>query len=249
MTSATDLVAFRKRREALGRQVRDARVDPYCGPTPKIGPKPSMLGFVDQIQVQRLVNLALVCGDRDPLTYVDATTWLERAGVDEIDEPTINAVLRDPRVRAVLTEVGIRAMALFEERRALAKPDPAAPTTLGWRLWHENVLWSPQQKTPWPSAELRVENYSESDTLRGFAGIHALRVPVDWRRAVWPRSCGVTAKNGIVGIVERFGRYVLGTEGWRAEWVFIRKLLAPNDEIGLKLESCYPDVEVYYANR
>lgn len=51
----------------------------------------------------------------------------------------------------------------------------------------------------------------------------------------------------ISGIVERFGRYVLGTEGWRAEWVIIRKLLAPNTEIGLALERAYPDVEVIYA--
>jgi hypothetical protein len=50
----------------------------------------------------------------------------------------------------------------------------------------------------------------------------------------------------IRGIVERFGRYVLGTEGWRAEMAMIKQLLAPDDEIGLELERAYPDVEVIY---
>ena len=44
-------------------------------------------------------------------------------------------------------------------------------------------------------------------------------------------------------------RFVLGTEGWRAEWVQIRKLAAPTDEIGLALERAFPDVEVIYGNR
>lgn len=53
----------------------------------------------------------------------------------------------------------------------------------------------------------------------------------------------------ISGIVERFGKYVLGTDGWRAEHVIIRKLLAPTTEIGLELERVYPDVEVIYADQ
>lgn len=51
----------------------------------------------------------------------------------------------------------------------------------------------------------------------------------------------------ISGIVERYGKYVLGKEGWRAEIVHIRKLLAPNTEIGLALERAYPDIEVIYS--
>lgn len=52
--------------------------------------------------------------------------------------------------------------------------------------------------------------------------------------------------NAIHGIVERFGKYVMGTDGWRAEWVIIRKLYAPDTETGLALEAAYPDVEVIY---
>ncbi len=57
------------------------------------------------------------------------------------------------------------------------------------------------------------------------------------------------AKVTVLGVVERFGKYVLGTEGWRAEWVIIRKLKAATTEIGLLLEQAYPDVEIYYADR
>ncbi len=53
----------------------------------------------------------------------------------------------------------------------------------------------------------------------------------------------------VCGIVERFGRYVLGTEGWRAEQVVIRELMAPSTEIGLKLEQSYPDVIVHYPDQ
>jgi hypothetical protein len=56
----------------------------------------------------------------------------------------------------------------------------------------------------------------------------------------------VTGIAHVTGIVERFGKYVLGTEGWRAEWVMIRTLKAPSVEIGLALEQAYPDVEIYY---
>lgn len=50
----------------------------------------------------------------------------------------------------------------------------------------------------------------------------------------------------IHGIVERFGKFALGTDGWRAEWVIIRKLLAPDTETGLALEKAYPEVEIIY---
>jgi hypothetical protein len=82
------------------------------------------------------------------------------------------------------------------------------------------------------------------------------RLPRDWRKAdikhhdelsVYARA--VAPRPVVVGVVERFGKYVLGTEGWRAEIVVIRKLRAPNTEIGLELEQAYPDVEVYYEDR
>ena len=40
-------------------------------------------------------------------------------------------------------------------------------------------------------------------------------------------------------------RHVLGTEGWRAEWVVIRELLAPDAPTALALMRSYPEVRVH----
>jgi hypothetical protein len=77
---------------------------------------------------------------------------------------------------------------------------------------------------------------------RGHTGIHARRMPSDWHRA--DPSLTETGNCDVHGIVERFGRYVLGTEGWRAEWVVIRELMAPDTETALALLRKYPDVHV-----
>lgn len=251
-----DLVAFRRRRENAGRPSAYRPV-PASAPAPRVGPKRSPIGYVNRDVVDTVVATVLRNGDGDPTTFSTAENWLTRAcsRVVDLDAITRNAVLNDPRVRSVISQIGLAAVALGGERRELARPDPDAPTALGWRLWTwdraDELLRSPVQATPWPSAELRVEDWDESTALRGVAGIHALRVPIDYRRAGWPSSCGVSAPHDlrVTGIVERFGRYVLGTEGWRAEWVFIRKLLAPSTEIGLALERRFPDVEVSYADR
>lgn len=238
-----------------------------AAPAPRFtaGVKRSMLGYVNRIvvaeAVESAVTAALRDGDCDPSIYIDAATWVKRAypPAAKFDRPTLEAVIRHPRVRPIIERIGRAAITIAEERRRIgdeaARPDADAPTTLGWRIWRwdDGILRSPQQGTPWPTAELRVEDWVDSAALRGVAGIHALRVPVDPTRARWPaKSCGVwvtTPNIQITGIVERFGRYVLGTEGWRAEWVFIRKLYAPSTEIGLALETMYPEVEVHYADR
>ena len=135
-----------------------------------------------------------------------------------------------------------------------AQPDPDAPDTLGWRIWHwdaeRQLLRSPDQRTLWHSAELRVERWDEASVLRGRAGIHARRMPRNWLQAEWGDHDGpVMRPHCLSGVVERFGRYVLGTVGWRAEWVVIRKLRAPTTEIGLALETAYPEVEIVYEDR
>lgn len=48
------------------------------------------------------------------------------------------------------------------------------------------------------------------------------------------------------GIVERFGQFQVGEIGWRSEWAVIRELLAPNREVGLKLERMFPEVKVHF---
>jgi hypothetical protein len=137
-----------------------------------------------------------------------------------------------------------------EQTRRQAKiqacaPAPDAPDTLGWRGWRFDgeVLISPMQGTRWNDTTLRVDQWSDSDVVRGVAGIHARRLPRDWRQAD-PAVTDI-GRCDVHGIVERFGRYVLGTEGWRAEWVVIRELMAPNTEIALALMRKYPDVRVH----
>lgn len=130
------------------------------------------------------------------------------------------------------------------------KPDPKVPDTFGWRSWvwhtgHE-LLISPHHMVLWDKPYLGAAYWDDANILRGNAGIHARLVPKHWKILGWPdddASSGVDENpNLVTGIVERFGRYVLGTNGWRAEQVIIRELMAPSTEIGLALERVYPDV-------
>lgn len=144
---------------------------------------------------------------------------------------------------------------IYQTRIRAATVDLDQPNTLGWRAW----IWDPDQKMLrsivqtnfyWESAELRVNNWDTSDVVRGTSGIHACLMPLNWeiadpRRTDMPFT-GCSYNNVIVGVVERFGKFVLGTTGWRAEWVIIRKLLAPTQELGLLMEMAYPDVHVKY---
>lgn len=134
------------------------------------------------------------------------------------------------------------------------RPDPKLPDTLGFREWRwqadDKVLQSPVQGTLWETECLSAEVWDEGEAIRGVAGIHALLVPRHWKILCelgfgpFPAS-PVTVR----GIVERYGKYVLGTEGWRAEQVVIRELLAPSTDIGLDLEQRYPNVIVHYPDQ
>lgn len=145
------------------------------------------------------------------------------------------------------------------------KPSAKYPNTLGWRSWVWDLtakeLRSPVQATAWNGPELRCDRWDEADVVRGVAGIHAHLVPDDWHALPIPESPNggrayaelhdgqLHACVAVQGIVERFGKFVLGVEGWRAEWVVIRELCAPTEEIGLSLEQSFPDVEIVYGNR
>src|SRR5260370_5901316 len=134
------------------------------------------------------------------------------------------------------------------ERFQFSEVDPSIPNTLGWRGWDwdssRNLLCSQVQLTPWEGPDIRVPKWDTSEAVRGAHGIHACLMPLDWTKA-HPLNTDMPTSQ-ITGVVERFGKYVLGTEGWRAEWVIIRKLLAPTLELGLLIEMAYPDVEVHY---
>jgi hypothetical protein len=113
---------------------------------------------------------------------------------------------------------------------------------LGVRRWYwdhaAGCLRSPQQCTPWPaSGVLSARDWDDSDAVRGVAGIHAEPYRPTWRRRTWPDH------SVVYGVVERHGRYVLGTEGWRAEHVTIRRLLA-HAAVAPAVAAAYPGVPV-----
>ena len=163
-----------------------------------------------------------------------------------------------PALPALLTSKSLLSPGSLD----LHPPSKDHPDTIGWRCWLWNItdktLLSPQQSTRWEGPELRCESWDESDVVRGVAGVHAHLVPVDWEDLISPEAPGgglafiqekphgICALIAVHGLVERFGKYVLGTEGFRCEWAVIRKIVAPTTEIGLDLEQAFPDVEIVY---
>jgi len=228
-------------------------------------------GVADKTQV-RVMNREIFHANIESESFARAAAMrdgrIECTSLGEVDEIEAGRVIvrmaRNAKIRNKYREeirkVLYQYKILLGERRAalakaealarLARPDPDAPETLGWRAWSWDPaikrLRSPSyRETIWYTPEMRAENWKDAGGVRGHGGIHAARMPIDWRRA----SVNGTELNGygeIIGVVERFGNFVLGTMGWRAEWVIIRSLRAPNSRIGLELERAYPDVEVYY---
>lgn len=133
-------------------------------------------------------------------------------------------------------------------------PDPSVSNTFGWRHWHiqplTGLLVSPYRHTIWHTPELRCADYADNDSIRDVEGIHALLVPHDWINCppsehVHQLTAGKHITIPVIsGIVERFGKYVLGSKGWRAEWVIVRKLAAPSRATEAILKLAYPDVEI-----
>lgn len=120
--------------------------------------------------------------------------------------------------------------------------------TFDWSFFHMR-LKSPTQKTIWDGPELIVpeSQWSTEEAVRGRAGIHACRLPLDadWKEARQPHDM---PRAPILALCERFGRYVLGEVGWRAEWVIIRELLVPSENIAQVIRYIYPEVVVHVAS-
>lgn len=143
------------------------------------------------------------------------------------------------------------ADAMRDFRKHDSAPSHGRPNTLGWRTFSwdrkRKCLKSPSQGTLWENNELVADGWSDAAAVRGKAGIHACRLPRgDWKLADKPHDM----PSGIcVALVERFQRFVLGVEGWRAEWVIIKELLAPNAAVARTLRKLYPDIPVHVAHR
>jgi hypothetical protein len=199
----------------------------------------------------RGANVTVRMRRADPLRRIVSTRgWIERVAAGEIRcHPSWLTDKQHARVAARAADIRLRKRLHLEKLKAewqrATAPAADMPDTLGWRVWNWDgrVLVSPIQGTPWHEPSLRAEQWSDSDAVRGVAGIHARRMPCDWRR-IDARSFP-EAGGDVHGIVERFGRYVLGTEGWRAEWVVIRELMAPNTKTALAMMQRYPEVKVH----
>jgi hypothetical protein len=126
--------------------------------------------------------------------------------------------------------------------RARMPPSPSLST----RMATESRTVPSQCQPRHPSVS---EQWSDSAAVHSAAGIHALRVPCDWRAVDARALPQVGGPSNVHGIVERFGRYVLGTEGWRAEWVVIRELMAPDIKTALALMQRYPRFEFTSESR
>lgn len=142
------------------------------------------------------------------------------------------------------------AEAIKRWRRNDSRPSYKRPDTLGWRTfdWHPNkrCMQSGVQGTLWLDPEMRTEDWSESSAVRGTSGIHACRLPKgDWRKANKP---GDMPQGPILGLVERFGKFVLGSEGWRAEWVLVKELLCADAALARQVKAAYPDIPVGVAH-
>lgn len=148
--------------------------------------------------------------------------------------------------RKALADI-IRAM-----RRQDPKPSHKRPDTLGWRGWiwdtRNSCLKSPSQGTLWDNGpEMRVADWSETTAVRGHAGIHACRLPKgDWRKCRTPSDF---MGSDVIGLVERYGKFVLGSEGWRAEWVIIKELLVCDAVTAAHVRAAYPEVPVSVADK
>jgi hypothetical protein len=142
------------------------------------------------------------------------------------------------------------ARVIKAHRARNSKPSHVRPETLGWRTWNwnarERCLMSPSQGTLWPTPDHMVPKWDTQEVVRGKAGIHACRLPRgDWKLATPPSDM----LNGrIVGLVERFGKFVLGTEGWRAEMAVIKELVVPDEATYRLIKHTYPEVIIHLAH-
>lgn len=115
---------------------------------------------------------------------------------------------------------------------------------VGWRVWVldtwrtykytdqgpepvrdvQTFLVSPHRGTTWNGPTLSAEVWSDEAAVEGHAGIHAALRP----EPIQGTLC-FSAMNTVTGRVRGYGRYVLGTRGWRAERVVIDYLRVPAD--------------------
>lgn len=134
-----------------------------------------------------------------------------------------------------LRTAALMAAAQMRRRRPVSMKDPGTGELVGWRLFlvddRTGTLRSPYMGTVWHEPELRAATWSRHDAVRGHAGIHA------W----WPAADGgppaaalvewVWQLGLVLAEVRGSGRYVAGTDGWRAEVVRVVRVVVSPEEL------------------
>lgn len=240
--------------------VGDLRND-YCAALVDAGPGAALLAAIVNAAGRRVAELR---SERHKRRFVPGTTSIwRRVGTLQLHIKILTAVKPcDGRYSLWWITEDRRAFPSKEKAEAweAGLPDPTAPDTLGWKVWvmgPDGTLLSPFRHIRWESSVLRTETWDESNVLRGGAGIHARRLPRNIQRVADPTDyfdlTGVYPRHNnfviVDGVVERFGQYVLGTDGWRAEEVRILRLFAPEAASAALLAARYPDVEVLVRGR
>jgi hypothetical protein len=128
--------------------------------------------------------------------------------------------------------------------------DPMDGSLLGVRIFKLSPslkLQSPNQGTIWESNVLQIaDEWQETEIVRGAAGIHAAWPP----RSLMVAPLIDTVKPDAVSLfscVRGYGRYVAGTEGWRAEKVIVDRVFLPESirsrwRMMKRLEKLYPEI-------
>ena len=183
-----------------------------------------------------------ICGELTVRTLIDRATNRQKYAVYFGQRWLGHLFFDDRPARETIRNVW---RAFYDSQPA---PRSRVPDTLGWRswVWDGQHLISPSWGVAWHSSELRCDDWSDDSAVRGKGGIHALFVPRS-RRTIHipgPGLPGADVERTVTGIVERYGKFVQGEDGWRAEWVFIRELFPRNPVLAEKLRAAYPDVKI-----
>jgi len=117
------------------------------------------------------------------------------------------------------------------------------------RILPNGQLQSPQQQTLWQGPSLVASQWDTDSACRDASGIHALWPPCNLRVAIEAvakrlahyMGCDLSGDEAAYALVGGYGRYVIGTDGWRAEQQVLQALYVPTarqDEVARR----YPEV-------
>jgi hypothetical protein len=104
---------------------------------------------------------------------------------------------------------------------------------IGWRYWRVCSQWpdlliSPFRQTRWEGPVLKAHTWSTHEAVQGLAGIHATHTQKHARKFAelerGYRGAHTYTTTVAIGRVRAYDRYVVGTNGWRAERVIVDKL-------------------------